>query len=92
MPRATEPPELPPMVARALGVAGQLHVVLLLDEREHFGLDEFGVFAGHGVVFEAAFGAAVTDGYGDHDGDAFLGNQIVEGVEEQRVGAVCAYD
>ena len=79
----------------AVGVFGQLHVVLLLDERKHFFLDPLGVEAGHGVVFQAALAAlgvaaAVAYGDGNHDGHAMLGDQVVEGREQQPVGAVRA--
>jgi hypothetical protein len=60
-----------------VGVFGELDVALRLDEGEHFGFDELGVEAGHGVVFQAALAAlgvaaAVADGDGDHGGDALL--------------------
>ena len=75
----------------AVGIVGELDVGFGFDEREDFVFDELGVFAGHGVVFEAALAAlrvaaAVGDGDGDHDGEFVLGDQAVEGGEEHAVG------
>jgi hypothetical protein len=94
---AHEPPELPPMVARPSGSWVSLTLYLGFDERQDFGLDELGIAAGHGVVFQAALAAlriaaAVADGDGDHDRDFVLGDQVVEHGEEQAVGAVGADD
>ena len=81
----------------AVGVFGELDVGLRLDERENLGLDELGVAAGHGVVFEAAFAAlgvasAIADGDGDHDRHFVLGDQIIQGGEQKTVRAVGADD
>jgi len=67
------------------------------DDGQDLGLDEFGVAAGHGVVFEAALGAlrvaaAVADGDGDLDRDFVCGDEVVEDGEEEAVGSVCADD
>ena len=97
MMRAQEPPEEPPMVAAGVGVEPEratLHAGL--DEGEDFFFDEFGVEAAHGVVFEAAaqgalgVAAAVADGDGDYGGEFVLGDEGVEGGEEEGVGAVGA--
>ncbi len=71
------------MVARPLGSLVSLTLAFAFDEREDFGLDELGVAAGHGVVFEAAFAAlgvaaAVADGDGDHDGHFVLGDETIQ--------------
>ncbi len=81
----------------AVGVSGELDVVLLFDAGEDFVLDEVGVTAGHGVVFEAALAAlrvaaAVADGDGDHDGETVLRDEVVEGGEEGGVGAIGSDD
>ena len=81
----------------ALGILRQLHVVLLLDQRQHFRLDELRVAARHRVVLQAALAAlrvaaAVADRDGDHHRHALLRDQIVERREQQLVGAVGADD
>src|SRR5205807_2675851 len=58
---------------------------------------EFGVGAGHGVVFESALAAlgvsaAVADGDGDHHRHAVLCDEVVERDKERAVGAVGADD
>ena len=77
----------------AVGVVGKGDVELRLDAGKDFVLDELGVVAGHGVVFEAALGAlgvatAVGDGDGDEGGEFVLGDEVVEGGEKQGVGAI----
>src|SRR5580704_1982255 len=68
-----------------------------LDARQDFGLDELGVFAGHGVVFEAALAAlgiaaAVADGDGDHHRDFMFSDQAIERGKEHMVGSIGAND
>ena len=93
----TTPPELQPIVARPSGSLVSFTLHLLLDQRQHLGLDELGVQAGHRVVFQAALAAlgvaaAVADRDGDHRRHALLGDQVVERREQQLVGAVGADD
>ena len=81
----------------AFWVVGQLDVGFGFYARQDFGFDELGVAAGHGVVFEATLAAlgvaaAVADGDGDHGWEFMLGDEAVEGGEEQAVGSVRAYD
>ena len=64
-------------------VLRERHVIIAGDPRQHFGLDEGRVRAGHGVVFEAALAtlriaAAVVDEDGDHHREALLVNHVVE--------------
>ena len=80
-----------------VGIPGEPHVVLLLDERQHFRLDELRVQARHRVVLEPALAAlrvaaAVADGNRHHHRHAFLRNQIVERLEQQRIRSVSADD
>ena len=95
---AQEPPELPPMVARPSGSLVSLTLALLLDERQHFLLDELGVAAGHGVVLQAALAAlrvaaAVADGDGDHHRHACAAAiRLSSAVKSSAVGAVGADD
>ena len=81
----------------AVGIVCELYVALLFDEGQDFVLDELGILAGHGVVFEAALAAlrvapAVADGDGDHHRQLVLGYQSIERREEHVVGAVGAND
>src|SRR3954453_4958778 len=74
-------------------IAREFYVAARFDEREHFGFDEFGVAAGHGIVFEAALAAlgiasTVGDRNGDHRGYAVLGDERVERGEQIAVGAI----
>ena len=67
----------------AFGVIGELHAVVLFDERQHLVLDVFRVEAGHVVIFLAAFvalgvTAAVGDLHHDEGWDALLGDQVIE--------------
>ena len=95
---AQEPPELPPMVARPSGSLVSLTLYLLFDQRQHFVLDELGVAAGHGVVFQAALAAlgvaaAVADGDGDHDRDTLCSAmRLSRAVKSSAVGSVGADD
>ena len=80
-----------------VGIVAEFDVGLDFDEGEDFVLDEFGVVGREGVVLETALGAlrvssAVLDGYGDHDGDFVLGDEVVEDSEEERIGTVGSYD
>ena len=88
---AADPPELPPIVARPSGSLVSLTLALLLDERQHFGLDELRVASRHRVVLEAALAAlgvaaAVADRDRDHRRHALLRDQVVERCEQQRSG------
>ncbi len=81
----------------SLGIVRELDVRFGFDEGKNFVLDEFGIAARHGVVFEAALAAlrvagAVGDGDGDHDGKLVLGDESVESGEEHAVGAIGADD
>ena len=81
----------------AIGIVGELDVGFAFDAGQHFILDELGILAGHGVVFEAALAAlrvaaAVADGDGDHRGQFVFGDEAVECGEEHVVGAVGAND
>ena len=65
--------------------------VVLRDPREHLGLDEVGVDAGHGVVLQPALAALGVAAAGvDHDGDhrrhALLVDQVVE--DRRQIAAV----
>ena len=86
------PPELQPMVARPSGSLVSLTLHFAFDERQHFVLDELGVLAGHGVVFEAALAAlgvaaAVADGDGDHRRAAlFSAMRLSRAVKSRRSG------
>ena len=82
---------------RALGILRQRHVVLLLDDRQHFAFDELGVAARHRVVLEAALAAlgvaaAVADGDRNHRGHTFLSDQIVERREQELVRSIGSDD
>ena len=69
----------------AVGILGDAHVVVLLHFRDDLGLDELGVFAGDGVVFEAALAAgAVAAAIEDHDGDGGRHALGVDHVVEDR--------
>ena len=93
MTSAHEPPELPPIVARASGFWVNFTLACFLDEQEHVLLDELGVFAGHGVVFQTALAplgvaAAVADADVNHHRHPVLGDQIVQGREHLPVDSV----
>ena len=59
--------------------------------------DELRVARGHSVVFQPALAAlgvaaSVADRDGDHRGHSFLGDQIVQRREQQRIGSVRSDD
>ena len=92
MVKAAAAPELQPMTARPSGSCVSFTLVVLLDLRQHFGLDELGELAGERVVFEPALAAlriaaAVLDHDGDHGGHALLGDQVVEDVRQRQCPA-----
>jgi hypothetical protein len=78
-------------------VSGQPDIELLLDEREHFRLDEFGVLPRHRVVLQAALAAlgvaaAVTNGHSHHRRHFLLRDEVVERGEQQLIGTIGADD
>ena len=86
-----------------LRVFGQLHLVILFNQREHFGLNEFREFSGHRVVFQAALAAlgiaaAIGNHDGKHHGEAVLRDHVVENVRQAQVrvaharAVVCYYE
>ena len=62
----------------AFGVLRQLHVGLLFRARQDLGFHEVGVLRRNGVVFHAAFGAAILNHHGDHHGEPVVGNHVVK--------------
>ena len=83
-----EPPELPPIVAMRVRIFRERDTAIFFPERQHFLLDELGVFTGHIVRIPKAalaalrVAAAVTDGNGDHHGNFFLRDQIIQSREQ----------
>src|SRR5205823_3137468 len=66
-----------------LGIPGELHAGLPLDERQHFALDELRIGARYRVVFEPTLRAlgilsAIADVDGNHRWHAALLDQVVE--------------
>ncbi len=94
---AQEPPELPPMVARPSGSLVSFTCAFASTSGSTSCLDELGILAGHGVVFQAALAAlgvaaAIADGDGNHHRHLVFGDQVVERGEQRAVGAVRADD
>ena len=75
-----------------VGIPGESHVVVFGDARQHLLLDELGVFAGDGVVFEAAL-VAGHDHDSHHHGQSLVGDHVVQNRGENggRRPVMCAH-
>ena len=74
----------------SLRVFGQLHPAILLNQRQHFRLDELGELSRHRVVFQAALAAlgvaaAIADHDRNHHRQTVLGDHVVENVRQAQV-------